>query len=429
MIYNTFFFLRLIGVGGFLPVSFTLFNLYLLDMLSWYLISLSTISYFLAVGTLVSVGSFSPTGEDIRYLQELASSGGPESCDGRQPGVYCYRNFRATDVSGASNIGARAFNVFAFCIVVTLFLIFMKTLFWHGRFLDRQLDSLGSVVARSSVGLWKQQRAQRAVDWCKRSSLRIWRHPTTKLITFTIVHCSTQTWTFIRNFTASTYSKHPLPARYELSLSRSSNHIQAITLSAYDSFSLATRSYIDKHGLRHIILRILLHIIHIIFFCTYIAYMVSFLSDLYWFASNGISNPNGWSFGQVVALSVWLPPISEYIYLELRGVQKGFQYRLRPMDYKVVSLRNLSWIKDEEEEEEGEEGRASDVEGGQPAVVQLGMGLLKPGQVGEKGREREGSEGASDVTAYLLPEPELPSRMASIKWDKDEHGDEQYRPR
>ena len=426
MIYNTFFFLRLIGVGGFLPVSFTLFNLYLLDMLSWYLISLSTVSYFLAVGTLVSVGSFQPSTGDVSYLQKLASAGGPESCDGRQPGVYCYRNFRATDASTASNIGARAFDVFAFCIVVTIFLIFMKTLSGHGTFLERQLESLWSVIARGSVRPWKQQRTQRAVNWCRRSSLQLWRHPTAKTMTSPIVHYSTQTWTFIRSLTTSTYHKHPLPTRYELSISRSSSHIRSITLSAYHSLSSKTHSYINKHGLRHFLLRTLLHIIHIIFFCNYIAYMVSFLSDLYWFASNGISNPNGWTFGQVVALSVWLPPISEYIYLELRGVRKGFQYRLRPMDYKVISLRNLSWIKDEEDGE----GGLKDVEG-QPAVVQLGMGLLKSGKVGEKGveREREGSEGASDVTAYLLPEPELPSRMASIKWDRDAHGDEQGRQR
>ncbi len=43
-----------------------------------------------------------------------------------------------------------------------------------------------------------------------------------------------------------------------------------------------------------------------------------------------------WTFGQVVAITVWAPPLCEYFHLELLGMTRGFQHRLlRP--YKVVA--------------------------------------------------------------------------------------------
>ncbi|KIV84826.1 hypothetical protein PV11_00580 [Exophiala sideris] len=36
---------------------------------------------------------------------------------------------------------------------------------------------------------------------------------------------------------------------------------------------------------------------------------------------------NGWGFGQIVAVTVWLPPIAEYVQLQFSGVIAGSQYR------------------------------------------------------------------------------------------------------
>lgn len=52
-------------------------------------------------------------------------------------------------------------------------------------------------------------------------------------------------------------------------------------------------------------------------------------------AEKDILNGN-WNFGQIVALSLWAPPLCEYFYLELRGIQKGMEYRLQKKDYVVV---------------------------------------------------------------------------------------------
>lgn len=88
---------------------------------------------------------------------------------------------------------------------------------------------------------------------------------------------------------------------------------------------------------RHLLLRILQLFAYTVIIVFYLYYFGTFLTDLSFFASSRVYNTT-WNFGQVVALSVWLPPICEYVYLELRGVRKGFEYRLRPKDYRVIRI-------------------------------------------------------------------------------------------
>lgn len=56
---------------------------------------------------------------------------------------------------------------------------------------------------------------------------------------------------------------------------------------------------------------------YIIFSCIYIYWFSIFSQDLAWFATMG-QYSHTWNFGQVVALTVWAPPVCEYIHLELR---------------------------------------------------------------------------------------------------------------
>ena len=44
-----------------------------------------------------------------------------------------------------------------------------------------------------------------------------------------------------------------------------------------------------------------------------------------------------WTFGQIVAITVWTPPLCEYFHLELRGMKRGFQHRLLP-PYTISSM-------------------------------------------------------------------------------------------
>ncbi|CAL8584026.1 hypothetical protein XPA_009634 [Xanthoria parietina] len=87
--YGTYVFLLVLAANGFLPTTFTLTNLYLVGMLSWFLILLSTVTVVLSIATLASVGRLNPSEADMRNLKTLAASGGPPECDFFQPGIYC----------------------------------------------------------------------------------------------------------------------------------------------------------------------------------------------------------------------------------------------------------------------------------------------------------------------------------------------------
>ena len=56
---------------------------------------------------------------------------------------------------------------------------------------------------------------------------------------------------------------------------------------------------------------------YLLFFCLYIYWFAVFIKDLKWFAYNGVA-VDSWSFGQVVAITVWAEPLCEYFHLELR---------------------------------------------------------------------------------------------------------------
>ena len=57
--------------------------------------------------------------------------------------------------------------------------------------------------------------------------------------------------------------------------------------------------------------------LYIIFFSLYMHWFQIFIQDLAWFAYNGVDSKT-WSFGQIVAISVWAEPLCEYFHLELR---------------------------------------------------------------------------------------------------------------
>ncbi len=56
---------------------------------------------------------------------------------------------------------------------------------------------------------------------------------------------------------------------------------------------------------------------YLIFFGLYIHWFKIFITDLEWFAYNGVDS-SSWSFGQIVAITVWAEPLCEYFHLELR---------------------------------------------------------------------------------------------------------------
>lgn len=57
--------------------------------------------------------------------------------------------------------------------------------------------------------------------------------------------------------------------------------------------------------------------IYVLFWRFYAQFYNMYLHDLAWFAKNDVYG-NTWNFGQVFAITVWVPPIVEYIHLETR---------------------------------------------------------------------------------------------------------------
>ena len=67
--------------------------------------------------------------------------------------------------------------------------------------------------------------------------------------------------------------------------------------------------------------------------CIYFTY--KYLHQLATFSSYA-SISHKWTFGQIVSVTIWFAPIFEYIYLEIRGMQKGHKYKLHE-PYVVVN--------------------------------------------------------------------------------------------
>ena len=65
-LYNTYVLIKVIAIGGYLPIIFTLLNLHMIKKLSWYLITLSIATIAVAIIILKSGSStFAPTPEDF----------------------------------------------------------------------------------------------------------------------------------------------------------------------------------------------------------------------------------------------------------------------------------------------------------------------------------------------------------------------------
>ena len=223
-LYNTWVLIKSISIGGYLPVTFTLFNLHLVDLVSWYLLSLTICTVAVSIATLITIGKFNPSDADIRYLNTTSSTNGPPACGERTPGAWCYVPISLNHYSDDPSNGA--YSMLAFCVFV-LFLLMAKQL---GA--DSYLSQLSS------------QRLFRIIETCK------------------------------------------------------------VIMSAYW-------------------LRVFQSAFIVLFYATiiglYLYFFGIFCQDLAWFASNGVSNT--WSFGQVVAITVWAGPLCEYIHLEIREFQ------------------------------------------------------------------------------------------------------------
>ncbi len=146
-LYNTYVFIKVVAIGGYLPITFTLLNLHMINKISWYPIGLSTATVALAITTLsLSHKSFTPTVEDFGSITSAASQGGPNSCASQNLAAYCYSRRKEGKYFGfnASSSGSGANNILAFCLV-TLAIIIIDH---FCRSKDRQQTNLNRLILK-----------------------------------------------------------------------------------------------------------------------------------------------------------------------------------------------------------------------------------------------------------------------------------------
>ena len=122
-LYNTYILIKSISISGYLPVTFTLFTLHLVDVVSWYLLVLSIVTVFVSIATLFVVGNFSPSQDDLNYLSQQALSGGPDSCGKNNLAVYCYKPIGGGYGYDSADPASGAYSMLAFCLVVLILLV------------------------------------------------------------------------------------------------------------------------------------------------------------------------------------------------------------------------------------------------------------------------------------------------------------------
>ena len=118
-LYNTYVFIKVIAIGGFLPITFSLLNLHMIQMLSWYPIALSIATIVVAIATLKSGHtSFTPIQEDFDSITSALSQHPVESCGSQNLIPWCYapRSDGSFGFNGSSN-GSSADDILIFCLV------------------------------------------------------------------------------------------------------------------------------------------------------------------------------------------------------------------------------------------------------------------------------------------------------------------------
>ncbi|KAK4695163.1 hypothetical protein P7C71_g2535, partial [Lecanoromycetidae sp. Uapishka_2] len=129
-LYNTYIFIKVIAIGGYLPVTFGLLILRMLNKVGWYLLVLSAASVGVAIGDLYTHRNFSPSQDDVVYLQGQSQQGGPTSCGGNNPIAWCYNRIGFNSYGfRATNTGDGADDILAFCLVALGLLVLEH--FWN----------------------------------------------------------------------------------------------------------------------------------------------------------------------------------------------------------------------------------------------------------------------------------------------------------
>ena len=391
-LYDNYLLLASVSVSGYLPITATLLALHMVDMISAYLLALSGCTVALSIATAVAVGVFNPSRGDLNSIQAQAAKGTYDKCGNMDLTVYClqggYSNTNNTGVWGImgycvvvlSYIFAYHLNAFRDPLKgqtrpwvlrfaswlssirsLQLALTMPMMMFEYGVFnwvlgiltlayivsplvfclrCARRIKIKDSMSVKCGVDLlawvlWLAGLAPSLGPW----NFLIW--VTFTISTFQLLRkayvedTKIRKWAFkyrqlgYQDETLAPSSLGTGSIRMDLRISSTIMIRASITLVTLISMRIeklekraASHDWPRKHR------RFLVILLYWIFFLgCIVCFALDFLSLALFLTK---VDHRTWTFGQVVAITVWTPPLCEYFHLEVRGMKRGFQHRLLP---------------------------------------------------------------------------------------------------
>lgn len=311
--YNTWIFIKVVAINGFLPITFTMVNLYAVGILSWYIIILSILTVALSIGTFTAVGHFSPSEQEMQNLAQIARSGGPQECEYRQPGVYCFSPIGGYDTSTdytTSTVDADSSSILCFCLIVMVLLVGHK-LKLHDKAPIQRLQHFMTVRLLLYTHMF----------WILLST-SLWRRIATYVHSIsqktTLLHVMHISKLLISTWKPSAFILLEARLKVVILKCHQTKAWQSCVTSSSLIYSRAKEQIkvLGWKGVAALALKVGACVLIIYF---YAQVFMMFIRDLSWFAENDVYSKT-WNFGQVVAITVWAPPVCEFFHLEIRKI-------------------------------------------------------------------------------------------------------------
>lgn len=121
-LYNTITFFKVIAIGGYLPITFGLLILRMLNKLGWYVLALSIACVGVAIRD-VFIKQTLPSVDELTHLQSLSVTSGPLSCGLNNPTAWCLESIGTDwDAFRNTNTADGAYPILVFCLIILILL-------------------------------------------------------------------------------------------------------------------------------------------------------------------------------------------------------------------------------------------------------------------------------------------------------------------
>ena len=306
-LYNAWVLIQTVSIGGYLPVTFTIFTLHLVDLVSWYLLSLTICTASVSIATLVTIGNFKPSDADIQSVSQASSTNGTIDCGGLVPGAWCYTP-NTMDYNSESNPSNGAYSMLVFCIIVLSLLVAKQ--FGADKYIS-------DVYGRKPRKFFPNKYIGRWYSTWRKSFTAAWEvlQPVQQKI---LEHRNLKHRRSSSSCLASWKSRWTQSEWFTKVTDTTSKDLRLRGLLTKEAIIRNFQSFRSTDWLKASQTAFI-----VLFYATiigfYMFFFVTYCQDLAWFASYHISK--SWSFGQIVAVTVWAGPLCEYMYLEIRESQ------------------------------------------------------------------------------------------------------------